>query len=324
MHTPWLFSGGIDIKAGQFVTLEGAETIDPTTNYLYSHSYIFNFGIPLMHTGIMTISHVDPLVDIYAGVTTGVNTTFGDVNVANPSFHGGIGLNLLVGNLTILATTHIGAQTPNTNGTNNTIDFITACNCNPGTTLRYLNDITATWKINNSWTLITDANFILDDGTYSNAAGSSTFHPNGYGIAQYAIYTVNDWLKVVGRVEVWRDNNNFFVAAFPGNFDFVNAEHGFVNTSIAVGPLGAEPPISRSPAASTSRRRFRQGTPLLQSITFRPEVRYDTSLNGTTPFDGAAPSASGAPPVSGSAPRARNSPSAATSSQNSKTDPPGT
>ena len=47
VHTPWLFSGGIDIKAGQFVTLEGAETIDPTTNYLYSHSYIFNFGVPL-------------------------------------------------------------------------------------------------------------------------------------------------------------------------------------------------------------------------------------------------------------------------------------
>ena len=38
VHTPWLFAGGIDIKAGQYVTLEGAETIDPTTNYFYSHS----------------------------------------------------------------------------------------------------------------------------------------------------------------------------------------------------------------------------------------------------------------------------------------------
>ena len=118
VHTPWLFSGGIDIKAGQCVTLEGAETIDPTTNYLYSHSYIFNFGIPLVHTGIMTISHVDPLVDIYAGVTTGVNTTFGNrprvTTMAPPAFHGGIGLNLLDGNLTILATTHIGPENPDT------------------------------------------------------------------------------------------------------------------------------------------------------------------------------------------------------------------
>jgi Putative beta-barrel porin-2, OmpL-like. bbp2 len=286
MHTPWLFSGGIDFKAGQWVTLEGAETIDPTTNYLYSHSYIFNFGIPLVETGILSISHVDPLVDIYAGIDSGVNTTFGDRNVAHPAFVGGIGLNLLGGNLTILATTHIGAQTPNTNGTNNTIDFVTACGCNPGDTLRFLNDITATWKIDDSWTLITDANYIHDDGTYANASGFGTFHPDGYGIAQYAIYTVNEWLKAVGRVEVWRDNNNFFVAAFPGNFDFVNAEHGFLNTSISGGPLGAGTTYFEITGGLNIAPTLPQGLPLLKSITFRPEVRYDASLNNTTPFDG--------------------------------------
>jgi hypothetical protein len=270
-HTPWLFSGGIDVKAGQFVTLEGAETIDPTTNYLYSHSYIFNFGIPLVHTGIMTISHVDPLVDIYAGVTTGVNTTFGDRNVAHPSFHGGIGLNLLDGNLTILGTTHIGPENPNT-----PIGIMGCGGCNPENTLRFLNDITATWKINDSWTLITDLNYIHDDGGVQ---------PSGYGGAQYVVYTVNDWLKAVGRVEVWRDNSNFFVAAYPGNFDFVNFEHGFPNTAIP----GAAPTtyfeitggLNISPALPKE-------TPLIKSITFRPEVRYDTSLNGTTPFDGAS------------------------------------
>jgi hypothetical protein len=272
-HTPWLFSGGIDIKAGQFVTLEGAEVIDPTGDYLYSHSYIFNFGIPFVHTGIMTVSHVDPLVDIYAGVTTGVNTTFGDRNVAHPSFHGGIGLNLLDGNLTILGTTHIGPENPNT-----PIGIAGCGGCNPENTLRFLNDITATWKINDSWTLITDLNYIHDDGLAADGA-----HPSGYGGAQYVVYTVNDWLKAVGRVEVWRDNDNFFVAAYPGNFDFVNFEHGFFNTAFAApapttyfeitGGLNIAPPIP-------------PGTPLLKSITFRPEVRYDASLNSTTPFNG--------------------------------------
>ncbi len=213
---------------------------------------------------------------------TGVNTTFGGVNVANPAFHGGIGLNLLDGNLTILATTHIGPETPNTNGTNNTIDNITACHCNPNTTLRYLNDITATWKINDSWTLITDLNYIHDDGTYLNPNGTS-FHPNGYGIAQYAIYTVNEWLKAVGRVEVWRDNNNFFVAAYPGNFDFVNFEHGFINTMIT-GP--APTTYFEITGGLNIAPALPQGFPLLKSITFRPEVRYDASLNNTTPFDG--------------------------------------
>ncbi|MGH6848165.1 MAG: outer membrane beta-barrel protein [Methylocella sp.] len=269
VHLPWIYSGGIDIKAGQFVTLEGAETIDPTTNYLYSHSYIFNFGIPLDHTGIMSISHVDPLVDIYAGVDTGVNTTFGGVNNAHPGFAGGIGLNLLGGNLTILATTQIGPENPNT-----PIGIAACGGCNPTTTMRFLNDITATWKINDSWTLITDLNYIHDDGGVV---------PSGYGGAQYAVYTVNEWLKAVGRVEVWRDNSNFYVAAFPGNFDFVNAEHGFPNTAIfAPGPTT----YFEITGGLNIAPKIPDGTPLLKSITFRPEVRWDDSLNGTTPFDG--------------------------------------
>ena len=194
VHTPWLFAGGIDIKAGQFVTLEGAETIDPTTNYFYSHSYIFNFGIPLVDTGIMTIAHVDPLLDVYLGAVTGENTTFGNRQGDNngaAAFEGGIGLNLLGGNLTILATTHIG---PETADTRSAIQF--ACGCNPNSALRYLNDITATWKVNDNLTLITDANYIRDDA----------FPSSGYGVAQYAIYKINDWLSVAGRAEVWRDN----------------------------------------------------------------------------------------------------------------------
>ncbi len=268
VHLPWLFSGGIDVKAGQYVTLEGAEVIDPTGDFLYSHSYIFNFGIPFKHTGVMTVSHVDPMVDIYAGVDTGVNTTFGNHhgdNNTGAAFHGGIGLNFLDGNLTILATTHIGPENPDIPA--NQALF------NPNSALRYLNDLTAIWKVNDALSLVTDLNYIRDDG----------FKAEGYGIAQYAIYTVNDWLKLVGRVEVWRDNNNFFVAAYPGNFDFVNFEHGFLNTAVfapapttyfeITGGLNIAPPIP-------------QGTPLLKSITFRPEVRYDASLNDTTPFDG--------------------------------------
>jgi hypothetical protein len=104
-HLPWLTSGGIDLKVGQYVTLEGAEVINAPDNALYTHSYIFNFGIPFKHTGLMTTTHVNPMLDIYLGVDTGVNTTFGnhfnclncgDNNTA-AAFHGGFGLNLLDG-----------------------------------------------------------------------------------------------------------------------------------------------------------------------------------------------------------------------------------
>jgi len=268
LHTPWLFSGGIDIKAGQWVSLLGAETIDPTTNFLYSHSYMYNFGVPFLETGVMTISHVDPMVDIYAGISSGVNTTFGGVNNARPAFEGGIGLNLFDGNLTVLAITHIGPENPNT-----PLGIAACGGCNPNDTLRFFNDVVTTWKVTDSLTLITDMNFVHDD----------SLQQSGYGVAQYGIYTVNNWLKLVGRAEVWRDNSNFYVAAFPGNFDAVNAAHGFPSNAIfAPAPttyfevtagLNLAPPIP-------------DGTPVLKTLTFRPEFRYDTSLNGTTPFRG--------------------------------------
>ncbi len=281
VHLPWLYKGGIDVKVGQFVTLEGAEVIPAADNLLYSHSYIFNFGVPLKHTGVMTISHIDPTVDIYAGVDSGVNTSIGwpgDNNRA-AAFQGGVGLNLLDGNFTLLATTHIGAENPDVPG------VIAACACNPNRALRYLDDVTATWKATDKLTFITDINYIYDQG----------FHASGYGVAQYAAYAINDWLKVVGRAEVWRDNQNFFVAAYPGNSDFVNVEHGFNYANLGGGNFFSYGYIS-APAPTTYLELTAglnitptlppdPALPLIKGLIVRPEVRYDASLSHTTPFD---------------------------------------
>ena len=110
LHLPILSSGGVDLKLGKFVTLEGAETIDPRSNFFYSHTYLFNFGLPFNHTGALAIWHATPQLDLYGGLTRGVNTSIDDNN-DSLAFHGGIGLNLLEGKLTALATTHIGPET---------------------------------------------------------------------------------------------------------------------------------------------------------------------------------------------------------------------
>lgn len=256
-HLPILTSGGVDIKAGQFVTLEGAEVIDATGDFFYSHTYIFNFGIPFKHTGILTTTHVNKTLDIYAGITSGVNTTlFKGDNNGSPSFHGGIGLNLMGGALTVFATTSIGPEIPR--GTPGV---------RPNHDLRYLNDVTVIWKINNKLTSTTDLNYIRDDG----------FDVSGGGVAQYFTYSVNDQLGIGIRGEVWRDSDGFFVAAFPGNRDFVNAEKGLPATVIGGGRttygavtfgLNLKPPM---PIKGTG-------------LNIRPEVRYDWSLNNTTPY----------------------------------------
>lgn len=249
--TPWLGKGGMEFKVGQYVTLEGAEVIDPRGNFFYTHSYIFFFGIPFKHTGIMTTTHVSDKLDIYAGVDTGVNTTFGPDGDPNDSgaFHGGIGLHLLNGNLNILATTHIGPENPDNNED-----------------IRYLNDITAVWKLSDKWTSITDFNYIHDD-----ISGGV----NGGGIAQYFIYTINDWLSAGIRGEFWRDANGFFVAAFPENDGFVDLELGKPAVVLSAGPatyteltLG----LNVKPFHKASYKP-------LAGMLMRPEVRWDHSFD---------------------------------------------
>jgi hypothetical protein len=299
-HLPWFagyLSGGIDVKVGQFISLQGEETIDPTTNFFYSHSYIYNFGIAAKLTGAAFVAHVIPELDIYAGVNTGNNTGFGwpgDNNNA-AGFEGGFGLNLLGGNLTVLATTNIGPQNPAT-----PLGDLT-CLCYPSDTLRFYNDVVVTWKATDKLTFVGEGNYVHDD-THQFANGA-----NGYGGAGYVSYALLDWLKINGRAEIWRDNEGFYVSStgVDGNFNFVNAEHGYANYGATTNPAyvgffgGFPPPGTFAPP--TTYLELTAGLNItappipdyfnlpkeawIQSVVVRPEVRYDSSISSTSPFD---------------------------------------
>ena len=199
-HLPYLTAGGIDVKVGQFSTPIGNEVIAAGGNFFYSKSYIFNFGIPLKHMGLLVTTHVNPILDIYTGYTTGVNTSLGsDGGYNDGQFHflGGFGLNLK--NVTVLALTHIGPE-------------------NPAGSLpapikihdqyRYLNDVLITWHINDKLTSVTELNYIKDDG----------FAAAGGGVAEYLTYPISPIVTAGVRAEIWRDNNGFFVAGFPATW----------------------------------------------------------------------------------------------------------
>ena len=254
LHLPVITEGGLDLKLGKFVTLEGAETIDPRTNFFYSHTYIFNFGIPFNHTGALATFHANKWINLYGGLTRGVNTSIDDNN-DSLAFDGGIGLNLLDGKLTALATTHIGPEMVNDNHDK-----------------RYLNDITITAKPTKNFTSITDLNYIYDE------AADAT----GYGIAQQLLYTFNDVFSLGVRGEIWRDADGFYVASFAEDDDVSDALRGGNVTfdprtvgggkttygAITVG-VNLKPPVPK-PATG---------------LVIRPELRYDRALNGTRPFN---------------------------------------
>jgi hypothetical protein len=255
IHIPFLSTGGLDLKLGKYQDLASAETTDPRTNVFYSHSYIYNFGIPANHLGGIGIFHVNKYLDLYFGVDRGVNIAFKDNN-KSIAIEAGVGLNLLDGNLTVLALSHIG---PEDAGNNH--DY------------RFLSDMTTTWKINKCLTSITDLNLVYDELTPA----------WGGGVAQYFTYAVNDWLTLGVRGEIWRDAEGFYVAQFRANNDFIHLERGDIpapdpstygggkTTYLEVtGGVTIKPPVPKP----------------IAGLLIRPEVRYDRALtDNTKPFD---------------------------------------
>jgi hypothetical protein len=267
-HLPWLTEGGIDLKVGQYPTPLGYETIDPSTNPFYSHSYIFQFGLPFKHTGGLTVTHVNGTLDIYAGIDTGTNTTFGPLGDNNGAIGGlgGFNLTFLDGNLTILALTHFGPE--------QATRLLSPIGFNANGQWRYYNDVVVTWKASDVLTLVSEANLVRD------GFGTVNKPVNGFGFAQYASYALTDTVALNGRAEYWRDDNNFFVASFPSNNAPILAQQGFA-------PLvHAAPGTSTTYGALTLGVTWKPALPApVTGLLIRPEVRWDHAFTNNHPFN---------------------------------------
>jgi len=86
------FVDGLDLKAGKFVTLLGAEIINEWNNFNYniSRSFSFGYGIPFTHTGLVTHYAVNDVVALDAGLVNGWDDV--DDNNSGKTFLGGIGI----------------------------------------------------------------------------------------------------------------------------------------------------------------------------------------------------------------------------------------
>jgi hypothetical protein len=71
---------GLMIRAGKMVTHMGYETINPTTNPFYSHTYLFGYAIPFTHTGVMAFYNVTDKVTVMGGISRGWDQATKDNN----------------------------------------------------------------------------------------------------------------------------------------------------------------------------------------------------------------------------------------------------
>ena len=270
-HTPWLSEGGIDFKLGQYATQLGADVIPAPGNFFYSHSYIFQFGIPFKHTGGYATVHALPWLDLYAGGDAGANTAaFGGDTNNEPAFLGAIGLTLLEGTLTIFGAAHVGPElgTP-----------ARVFGFRPDDDIRQMYDVVVTWKITDALTSMTEFNYIRDNHN-SDLGASSGGKAWGGGIAQYLTYKLNDQFAIGGRGEVWR-GDGFLVAAFPNNRDFLDVEKG-KPTQVSIVTQTAK---YLEFTLGVNYKPFTE-VKYLEGFTLRPEVRYDRAFDTPArPYD---------------------------------------
>ncbi|HSZ50833.1 MAG TPA: TonB-dependent receptor [Caulobacteraceae bacterium] len=261
---------GVEAKAGMFVNPVGYEQLDPRANFFYSHSYIFDFGLPWKATGVLTTTHLGSGVDVYLGYDTGANASVGPgggYDDGRPHVLAGVAARL--GETTIKAFTHIGPEDA---------PLALPPGISPYGKLRFYNDLMVSGPLGPHLEGAAELNYVEDQG----------LHAHGGGAAGYLTYQVSPRLSLGARVEAWRDAEGAFVASYPGNLDYLDQEEGLPNHAFHPGPAtygeatfglnirpGAVPGADEVPALADS--------PFGQ-LTVRPEIRFDRVLAGASGF----------------------------------------
>jgi hypothetical protein len=167
---------GLTIRAGKFATLIGTESLNPTGNAFYSHSWIYA-SEPITQTGILGIYQLNDDWSFTAGVTRGWDQALEDNNGA-VDFLGQVSHKF---NKQWSLTTNISVGPQDTGDTGH---------------YRVLLNPNVTYKATDKLTLQLEGLNVRD----GNLAGAG--YGDYYGTALYAGYALNDMFTLNGRGEL--------------------------------------------------------------------------------------------------------------------------
>lgn len=174
---------GVLLTAGKFVTLLGYETINPTTNPLYSHSYSFGYAIPFTHMGIMAKAPINENLALTIAVTRGWEQACEDNNDSH-SYMG---------------------QLAYTNGENMDAYFNVISGpeqSDDDQDWRHVFNAVVVYRLSDQITLVADGVYGFEQDA-ADDGGDATW----CGIAGYGMYKFSDMLTFVGRLEYFNDQD---------------------------------------------------------------------------------------------------------------------
>ncbi len=178
-------TGALNVQAGKFATLAGAELITSPSNMNYSRAWMFGWG-PYTHTGVRATYVASDVFTLIGGVNNG----FDQVNSQQGGKMAELNLTVTASPMFSLATTYYGGQetsaVSNVNGYRGYLDMV-------GT-------ITATSQLK----------FVFDyaNGKQQNAVVAGT-DAKWHALALYGNYQFNDTWRLAYRNEVFDDPNGF-------------------------------------------------------------------------------------------------------------------
>jgi hypothetical protein len=224
VHLPYLTKGGIDVKGGRFYTILGYEVVPATGRPLLSVPYMFNYGQPFTHFGMLSTLHLTDRVNIYNGTVNGfdrwLNAGYkwnylggitwtskdGKLAVATsyiwgpnqyPRYLSGTSQQIfLLGNT---VPPHLDGRRNGAYGANNRISFTTVA------TYKWTDKLTQVLESDQSFenNIPGSGGVALPGGLFQ---GGNDRNDSWYSFGNWFLYTFNDKLTGVWRSEVFRDD----------------------------------------------------------------------------------------------------------------------
>ncbi len=181
-------TGPLTVIAGKFVTLAGAEVIDPTKNTQFSRSLLF-FSEPLTHTGVRATYAVNDTLNVIVGVNNGWNTT----STSFGSKTAEVGLAYTPNKILAVTLQAYVGKDPTFNATRTLIDGV------------------VTYNITSAISVGANVNWGKQD--QQPVAGSNLPNLDWYTFALYGNYALNDQWRVSVRWEYLDDKEGLIGAS---------------------------------------------------------------------------------------------------------------
>jgi hypothetical protein len=193
---------GLTITAGKFVTFPSEEVISSPSNYFFTHSYNFTYGVPATNTGIYGAYTFAKAVNgqdltVKAGITRGWNQSLRDNNGAIDFM--GQASGKWNDKLSWTFNTTVGPeQTGNDSNYRTLLEFIPS------------------YSFSDQLTGLVDLLYVDDPHGSAVDPGQSA---QWYSVAPYLSYKVNSYFTVNARAEYYRDQGGASVGAgYSANF----------------------------------------------------------------------------------------------------------